>query len=810
MTDFAQSSVAQQKTGPDIPQRSPDFPKIPVDPTGESQPETNPPSESPDIPVDIQDALRMLDQLSDREADIARRGHFRKMLEAEEFWKGNQYPVWSEKDFTFRTPFDYALEKNRLEDVPTYQYVVNIYQAYGLSIMSAMAQRVPKVRFFPKSAKSEIDIATARAASDVAQLIEKNNRIKTLALRESYLLWTQGLFGTWTRFVRDPKKGYEEHEVVEPTPMVVTPDTYVCSTCGTENPADGLIPGQEICGGCGQPLTGDMFYPGEMAEVPVVTDIRKIPEGYEKMSVHGALELKVSPYVNEFDHCGYLKLIQEAPIGAIRAAYLDKADTIGQGSTDSASSGSTEPDTYEKSSRLGLGNAASPYSGSRSSPVTSFITFKRVWFRRWFFMQHPDKVMRKKLWDMFPNGCFVAFAGTEFLEAYEENVDDCWTLCRAMPGWGMYTEPIGGSTIPLQKQINDAANIVAEHLDYGSAPPIFADAEFLSGESLRNRRARPGEFMMVQRSRGGITRSLSDLMFQPNIKIDANIYGYGRSLIELVQVVSGAMPSIFGGQLKGNETAAAYSQSRDQALGKLQLFWAAVKQHHADAMRQGVECFRRNRLGDVDYSILGKSNDFASKYIRLQDLKGNIIAEPEADEDFPATWSEIRSNIQELITGNPDLANVFLSDPANSPILRKFIADPTVILPAEDNREKQYREIDELLTAEPMMVPDPMSPEGIKFLPTVMPEVHADDHMVHIMTLKEWAVGDEGITAKKMNPAGYANVMSHLLAHKEAMAQAAAYDQNLTMAYGLVPPPGAEGEESGQPPSGGSGGPPKE
>lgn len=787
MAGFTPQTAPSPAQGNDIPERSAAAPRT------QDQADVM----KAELPKDIQGAFQLLDQISDREADVARRGHFRKLLESEEFWKGNQYPIWSEKEFSFRTPFDYALEKNRLEDQPTYQYCVNIYQAYGLAIMSAMSQRVPKVRFFPKSAKSEIDIATARAASDIATLIEKNNKLKTLAIREAYLLWTQGLFGTWTRFVRDPKKGWEDLPHIENQTVQLSPDAYSCPTCQTQSPADQQIPGEESCPNCGTAMSGANFVPGETTQVPVVTQITKIPEGYEKMSVHGALELKVSPYVNSFDDCGYLKLVNEVPTGAVRAAYLDKMDELEGSNGANSGSSSSDADTYERLSRLKLADAAAPYSGLRASPVLGFVTFKRVWFRRWYFLQHPDQAMRRKLFDMFPNGAVAMFAGHDFLEAYDENVDDCWTLCRAMPGWGMYTEPIGGSTMPLQKQINDAANIVAEHLDYGSCPPIFADAEFLSEEGLRERRARPGEFMMVHRSRGGVTRTLSDLLYQPDIKIDANVYGYGRSLIELVQVVSGAMPSIFGGQLRGNETAAAYAQSKDQALGKLQLFWAAVKQHHADAMRNGVQCFIRNRVQDVENVVLGKSNDYTSKYIRLADLKGNLIAEPEADEDFPATWAEIRGNIQELMTSNPELANILMTEPANAPVLRKFIADPAIVIPTEDNREKQFREIDELLQAQPLQVmmpmnptmpPGPMNPVQPKFMPTVMPEVQADDHIVHIKTIMEWAVDDEGITAKKMNPAGYANVMAHLLAHKEAMAQVQAFDASLQMQYGMVAP----------------------
>lgn len=809
-------TLSQENQNPDTVERTPQAPQTQADVEQNRQ----------EIPEDIQNALRDLVYRSEREADFGRRSHFREMLEAEQFWIGNQYPIWSEKNFNFRTPWDYALANGRMEDMPVYQYVINIYQATGLTVIAALSQKVPKVRFFPHSAKSEVDIATARAASDIAELIEKNNNLRMMAIREAYLLWTQGGFGTYTRFVRDAGQGLEQVPNVEMSTVLLTEDSYNCPQCGYSAPASEVNGqpavdafGQEQmlvnCPQCGAEMTDQDFMPGETAQVPVISSYDEVPAGYEKMSVYGFLNIKLPPYAQSQEGCGYVALVEDVDEAAIRAAYFGMHRDINVRSMDDFQrSAGEDGDVYEKTGRMRLFDAPSPYGGLRTGMVSYQITYKRVWMRRWYFMGHPDPDMREKLYNMFPDGAFVAFAGDKFLEARSENLDDHWSICTAMPSWGLYGPAIGSTTIPLQKQINDAGNIVAEHLDFGSAPPIFYDAEFLSGEALGKQKMRPATFIPVARARGGQARSLKELMHQPDMKIDTNIFGYGRSLVEMVQVVSGAMPSLFGGQLRGNETASAYAQSRDQALGKLQLFWAAVKQHHANVMRQGVECFRRNRTGDTEKVILGKSQDFESKYIRLADLKGSIIAEAEADEDFPQTWNEIRANLNEMMTTNPDIANAIFNEPANIALMKKYLGSPLIVFSAEANREKQFREIDELLMAEPIGIPDPAAiipltgepiidpatgQQPVKYLPTVAPEVHGDDHLVHIKAIQEWCVdANGGILAKKDNPGGYANVMAHLIAHKEAMAQVAAFDQSLAVGAGLAPAPGAEGEGGGE------------
>ncbi len=84
--------------------------------------------------------------------------------------------------------------------------MTNIYQAFGLSLVSVLSQDVPRVRFFPSSAQAEEDVAAANAATEVAQLVERNNRIGNLIADEAFNLWTDGKVGG----VRAVRSGWAE------------------------------------------------------------------------------------------------------------------------------------------------------------------------------------------------------------------------------------------------------------------------------------------------------------------------------------------------------------------------------------------------------------------------------------------------------------------------------------------------------------------------------------------------------------------------------------------------------------------------
>ena len=126
----------------------------------------------------IVNALRGLVVQYREEGLVARRYEIRRIRQARLFWQGMQYAWWNPGDQQWHLPTEVrAAGEQSDEDMPRYQFVTNLYQAFGLSFISVLSQDVPTTRFYPQSTLSEQDISTAKAASEVASLIEQNEAL---------------------------------------------------------------------------------------------------------------------------------------------------------------------------------------------------------------------------------------------------------------------------------------------------------------------------------------------------------------------------------------------------------------------------------------------------------------------------------------------------------------------------------------------------------------------------------------------------------------------------------------------------------
>jgi len=103
----------------------------------------------------------------------------------------------------------------------------------------------------------------------------------------------------------------------------------------------------------------------------------------------------------------------------------------------------------------------------------------------------------------------------------------------------------------------------------------------------------------------------------------------------VAQFLTGLFPAVFGGE---NGFAEDGERLRDGARSGAWPVRTRVAATEAvfisDVMLLSVDCFRKNRPEDAEIPILGPGGEFESHWIRLADLKGNIQAYPESDENF--------------------------------------------------------------------------------------------------------------------------------------------------------------------------------
>jgi hypothetical protein len=709
-----------------------------------------------DVKPELVHTLRELVRQYREEGVVARRHEIRRIRQARLFWQGLQYAWWNPNDMNWHLPFEQRFSDDReLEEMPRYQFVTNFYQGFGLSFIAVLSQDVPSVRFYPQSAQSLQDIAAARAASDVAELIEQNNHVEELLTSIGYFLWTDGKLGAYVRYVADGQRfGFHDERILAAIEIPFGEDVYVCPECGKETPApkrenrnsddadDASVVGAQHaaplqpapqesgvgatlgspgadggevsaggaspaptsdfrCLGCGAELIDENLRKAERVTVPRVVGTRPVPNGQEVISIAGGLELNTPVWANEMHEYPYLQWQAEVHRAKLKAAYPHAADKI-------ETSPSQGPgDVYARVSRLSVEQGLP--SIHPGDALMNLITFDRTWLRPWAFYSVEDEAVRNELLALFPDGCYVAFAGDAYCEARNESMDDHWRVLHALPGDGQNRPSVGDSLVQVQERYNVLSNMQAETYEYG-IPPIYADPQVLDFDALANQIAEPAAHFPA-RARPG--QPLAAGFFQPQpARVPPDMVQHQAELIgPVAQFLTGLFPAVFGGNMEDVKTASGYALARDQALGRLGLVWRRMKQFYADVILLGVDVFRKNRPEDVEIPLLGPDGVLDARTIRVLDLKGNISVHPEADETFPRLKSQQRGVLQQMFGINDPVIQQALAEPANLGYIKNVLGLTELVIPGEDSRNKQLREIQQLLASAPIVVtlPPPSS-----------------------------------------------------------------------------------------------------
>lgn len=799
-----------------------------------------------DVKPDLVNALRELVRQYRQEGIVARRNEIRRIRQARLFWQGLQYAWWNPNDMNWHLPFEQRFKDDReLEEMPRYQFVTNFYQGFGLSFIAVLSQDVPSVRFYPQSSQSLEDIGAARAASDVAELIERNNQVENLLTSIGYFLWTDGKLGAYVRYVADGQRfGFHEEQLLAPLEIPLGEDVYVCRKCGKEtpvndasrdsssvtreeDPAEGFssiryespVTNPASCWGCNAEMTEASLRKAERVTVPRVIGTRRVPNGQEVISIAGGLELNTPVWANEMHEYPYLQWQAEVHRAKLKAAYPHAANKI------EAAASQGPDDVYARVSRLSVEQGLP--SIHPGDALMNLITFDRTWLRPWAFYAIEDEAVRNELLRLFPDGCYCGFAGDEYCESRNESMDDHWRVLHALPGDGQNRPSVGDSLVQVQERYNVLSNMQAETYEYG-IPPIYADPQVLDFDALANQTAEPAAHFPA-RARPG--QPLAAGFFQPApAQVPPDMIRHQQDLIGPVsQFLTGLFPAIFGGNMEDVKTASGYALARDQAMGRLGLVWRRTKQFYADVLLLAVDCFRKNRPEDAEIPLLGPEGALDARVIRAADLKGNICVHPEADETFPRLKSQQRAVLQQLFSVNDPLIQEALTEPANIGYIKNVLGLSELVVPGEDSRNKQLREIQQLLASAPIVLS--MHPSGVAHagsledtsansapgttfgspsesgvevstrgaspastsvdgafvhespvtshkspvlvLPSVPVDQLLDDHAVEFEECKRWANSEAGQSAKMTNPAGFANVRAHTEAHLRAISIAA-------------------------------------
>lgn len=681
---------------------------------------------------DIKESLLTLVDHASREDLEVRERQIRLWRKLKLYWDGFQRLWYSEVAHDWRV---YQPEKEA-DQSSYYDKPVNVFRSYLESLFAALSITIPAIKCFPDDADNQLDVMTARAGDKIADLCYKHNDASLLWLHALYILYTEGMVASYRYTKEDKEYGTVKENIYEPRDEEF--DFNVCPNC------KAVLTDESYCPECMEDVIP------EVQTETVTTDVkvgeRDVPKSRQKIEVYGGLYVKISNYAMKQKDCGYLIWAYETHYSFVRSRY-PKLD-IHEGSPFSAQ------DYYER-----WGRTSTQYMGIEP---TNNVTCRNCWFRPEFY-HILDEDKAKELRKLFPDGVKIIMADDKLAEVEGEKLDDCWTISQNPLSDYLNHEPPGQLLVNIQEITNDLIALVLQTIEHG-IPQTFADPSVLNFNMYSKTQVAPGIiFPAKAKSGGNLSQSFHEVK---TATLSREIEPFMQWVQQLGQLVSGALPSLFGGQAAGNSrTAAEYAMSRAQALQRLQITWKTFLVWWKKTFAKVIEAYIENIINDERVVQQDEMGNFVNIFIRKAELQGKIgNIELEATESLPITFAQKKDSFMELLQLQiPEIVQAFTA-PENIGKLAEVFGFDNFKLPNQNDIEKQLEEVQILVRSEPIIDPE----LGIE-VSSVPIDLEVDNHLVEADTAKRWLVSPAGRQAKEEAPEGYRNVLLHLKEHLQAM-----------------------------------------
>jgi len=767
----------------------------------------------------------IIDHFDDEDRGVRDR-QIRQWRRLKLLWENVQHTYYSEVAHDWRVP-----ESERdgdSSDQSYYDKPVNVYRAYLESIIAALSVTVPPITCYPDDADNPLDLSTAKAGDKIAALIFKHNDAPLLWLHALFVFVTEGMTACYTYAKEDEEYGtydekkYEEEKELHdlgtcpecggqmsdelatsmmppPDPMMAPDPTMMGLQAPEEEISDEFMPegpqDQEECPNCGSLVIPQMTQ--ETLTVTKMVGVTSHPKSRVCMEVYGGLFVKVPVWARNQSDCNYLIYSYETHFANVLEEYPELREKI--------TKGQSNYDLYEQ-----WGRTSPQYRGEH--PVNN-CTVRNAWLRPSAF-QTLGKDESDELHKQFPDGVKVVVVNDFVADACNEALDDSWTLTYNPLSDYIHFDPIGLLLTSVQDITNDLISLVVQTVEHG-IPQTFADPKVLNFKAYRNAEVAPGSIHPATPKSG---KSLSDAFYEvKTATLSQEVLPFAQKIQEIGQMVSGALPSLFGGQMSGSRTASEYSMSRAQALQRLQSTWKMLLTWWKNVNGKAIPLFIKEMKDDEKQVKKDEFGNFINVFIRRAELEGKIgSVELEANENLPITWNQQKDAIMELFKMNNDTITASLTTPENMPYIKRAIGLNDYVLPGEDDRQKQYEEIQQLINSEPIEVPpDPMMMQQAMMSgmpppqptrePSVIPDYDVDNHVLEADICRRWLVADAGRLCKLENQAGYENVLLHMKMHldmdKQKMMEQQMEQMQAQMAMQPPMPPMGQGPNNPKPPS---------
>lgn len=670
----------------------------------------------------------------------------------------------------------------------------NIYGAHCDIVTSALVRDIPECRFEPFNPNYDPDITASDHAEDFKEIFSKNNDLRAVHTQAADYMCTDGRVLFYTRMVLDGQRfGYEDPADDEP----LAPEDETSGAPESPNLEEGQEEAQELND---SPLDGEEESGEENSDGAAESDTpKRKPRGREIVDVFGKLEHKVPIQTQDISECDFVQAFKDVHIGRAKGMFSWVADKIKPGSQ---ALSETELD------RIARVNCALALPGTyvTGDSFNRDVTIQWNWLRPCAFMEiSNEKGIRDSIMKKCPDGMLAVYAGDVYCYARNENMDDHLHVLQCFPGSGQNRIALMSKVLSVQKRLNNFIDLLTDYF-IKCVPRRWLPEGIIDVEAVQAQGNTPGGISPYLPTPGIDLKNaiVVEDAPQPNPMLWTVIMAFFKDLPEML---SGALPSLFGAE-SNTDTVGGISIQRDQALGRLSSPWGALQTATATYFRQAVQCAAacREKLGQT--SIIQSIKGKGTVTVPVSALKGKVLCFPDVDSNFPETWIQRSSRLQQFWNEAKDnpASQKLLSVPKNLKMIKDGTGLTELDIPEAASLDKQLGEFEILLKTGPQPNPAvvdakkqllqhaqqaeqageqqkfeqllPQAEAAISALPQEVSTVPvmqdaSEDHGTEAQVCMDWLISPEGRKYKRGTPeekAAWANVHQHWQEH-DAMAQ---------------------------------------
>ncbi len=325
----------------------------------------------------------------------------------------------------------------------------------------------------------------------------------------------------------------------------------------------------------------------------------------------------------------------------------------------------------------------------------------------------------------------------------------------------------------FNERFNNAMYLYDDWMMRAACGLNLIDAAMIDSDKWKGNTLAPATVIPVPTKFGGTQKTLEQAFLHFDIPVNPALGLYPSMLLNFAQLLNGMPPQLMGGGTQpGVETFGGQQIQVDTANTGMEPFWENVKEEHAAAAQNAIECLQTLlRVGaaqEIFEVIQDKGSAYRNNYVNLQKLQGRVKVYPDEDQDLPQTPTQVRDSFmtifKELTSGNPAAAAIF-DVPVNQEIIGSVLF-PNVVSPVSAQRSKTLQDLNLLLekTAEPVLMQDGSIGAKLPVEPSIL-----ENFEVAIPTITEFYLENADLRLK--NPVGYSQIEQYYGKCQDMQAQ---------------------------------------